>query len=434
MTLGTYLPAYFEVHIDTDEDLNNLHQVSQEAQGLYFHEYCHFLQDVTTTFGLLNTWNVYDRLRQYTVSVQQAVENIVIPLENAEAERQNQYIDYIKRLKGSHGITPALLENQFFLRRVELFNDTQINAMIPGLNAQHVHLILGHANLPDKPYGFGERAISEGMVYLIESKFYHLPPPPRFPYFIAQELANFVYPAIGQVNELVFALCDVALMHPAPGWAYFILLIKMRDEHVVFVRGEQIIDFGMAFYTNEGWHLEDQLDTAVQGISHIASQLYQHEHFQHTLQWFLTIVARGRVVRRQHPQFFLEMYRDMSALGNALLLPWVQLGGPHCVNRQLARSIRIPGGLEAIAGGIHPQHLLISRQFNEFLRSGKVSCDLQDICSHLEPNVTDERCEDHPWTRGTDEFGCPYAAAWAIYGFHQKRFVLPDRVIEPIDF
>jgi len=434
MTLGTYLPAYFEVHIDTDEDLNNLEQLPPEVQALYFHEYCHFLQDLTTTFGLLKTWNVYDRLRQYIVSVQQGGDNITIPLENAAAERQTLYLRYILRLIGDERTDLPLLEDQFFSRNVHLVDDAQINEMIPGLHAQHVILTIGHNVLPDRTYQFGEMAISEGMVNLIQSKFYQLPPSPKFPYLIARELANFIYPAIGQTSELVFALCDVALMHPIPGWAYYTLLITMRDRDLIFDSGEGVINFGMDFYTEAGWHLNEQLDTAVQGIAYIGGQLYHHEHFQETLQWFRTIVARGREIRRQHPFFFLNIYRDVAPLGDALALPWMQLGGPHCINRAFARSIRIPGGLEPIAGQIHPQHLLISRQLNLFLRRAKISCDLHDICAHSEPNLTDERCDVGPWTRVTDEFGCPYAAAWAIYGFHQKRFELPNRVIEPIDF
>jgi len=45
-------------------DFSNIQNLQPEAQALYFHEYVHFLQDITTTFGLSNSWNTYDRIRQ----------------------------------------------------------------------------------------------------------------------------------------------------------------------------------------------------------------------------------------------------------------------------------------------------------------------------------------------------------------------------------
>jgi len=49
-----------------------------------------------------------------------------------------------------------------------------VTNVIPGLNAQLVEFTLTHPNIGNTQYRFGERDVSEGMVYLIESKFYEL--------------------------------------------------------------------------------------------------------------------------------------------------------------------------------------------------------------------------------------------------------------------
>jgi len=426
MAAGDYLPSFFEIYIDTDENLNSLAELSPHTQGLYHHEYCHFIQDVTTTFGILKTWNVYDRLRQFVFSIQHEAEVIHIPLHNEERERQQRYLDFIQRLIGSQKVLNRLIDDKFDLVEVNLSEDPEINEMIPGLNAQHVHLTVRQPDLPDKIYRFGERAISEGMVYLIESKFYTLPKPSRYPYLIAQELARFIFPVIADSNELLFALCDIALMHPMPGWAYFHLLNRMKAENLIPESGRALIDFGRNEYVQLGWNIAGQVETAINATEHISQQLYGHPHFEKTLQWFQTIVLRGHSIRRENPYFFLDLYKDDTPLGGHFAFIWYNLGGPHCINRNFERSMRPPAGMEADIGRIHPQHLRISWQLNRFLLNGRIDCQLQDVCRHSEPNVTDDRCEEHPWRRIEDAMGCPYAAAWVIYGFHERQFLLGE--------
>lgn len=79
MTLGNYLPPYFLIRIETDLNLDNLAELPDDVKGTYFHKYCHFLQDLTTTFRIMKTWNVFDRLRQYIFSIQHTDGDIAIP-------------------------------------------------------------------------------------------------------------------------------------------------------------------------------------------------------------------------------------------------------------------------------------------------------------------------------------------------------------------
>lgn len=54
-TLGFYLSSFFLLHVSTKESLRNINTISDKAFSILFHEYIHFLQDITTFYGLNNT-------------------------------------------------------------------------------------------------------------------------------------------------------------------------------------------------------------------------------------------------------------------------------------------------------------------------------------------------------------------------------------------
>jgi len=188
------------------------------------------------------------------------------------------------------------------------------------------------------------------------------------------ELANYIYPAILQNNEFLFALCDIALMHPLPGWAFYKILTDFKEQNFQPKNDREIIESGYLLYQQWGWDVFSQFEKALERTLQIVEQLYGHEHIQHTLTWFQTILALGYQIRKNYPYFFLDIFNDTEPLSDALSLVWINLGGHHCINRNFERSMRCPAGLEENFGKIHPQHLKISWQLNQFLSYVKVSC------------------------------------------------------------
>ena len=66
-TLGYYEPSFFRLHVSTTEKLSDLDALSIENKSVFIHEYVHFLQDLTTSFGLINLCNI--------VNIQKAITN-----------------------------------------------------------------------------------------------------------------------------------------------------------------------------------------------------------------------------------------------------------------------------------------------------------------------------------------------------------------------
>ncbi len=92
--------------------------------------------------------------------------------------------------------------------------------------------------------------------------------------------------------------------------------------------------------------------------------------------------------------------------------------------------MKIPQGLEEIESKVHPQHLRVAWQFNQLLMNATIPCKLKTICQVSEnKELVDDRCDKGPWERVNDQMACPFAAAWAIYGFRDKTFIIDEKEI-----
>lgn len=51
---GSYIPAFALIEIEDIIDFQNFENNHDELKGTFIHEYCHYLQDVSTTYGFIN--------------------------------------------------------------------------------------------------------------------------------------------------------------------------------------------------------------------------------------------------------------------------------------------------------------------------------------------------------------------------------------------
>jgi hypothetical protein len=432
---GKYLTSFLEIFINTDKELNNLALLEPGEQGAYFHEYLHYIQDITTCSGLSKIWNSFDRFRRLVASIQRPeITEVFVPLEGALADEQRANINFLKELRGSGqiiGIGPEVADT-YWISEIEFQDDPKIAEYFPRSRATKIRLHLVSEGNPNKLFTFGEAAISETMAYLLERKFYpELNILPRYPYQVAHSLVEFMYPELLQNEENLFALCDVSLMHNMPGWAFVEILKKLKREGINPNSGEEIIELGYKFYEANEWDFTTYMRLADESLQHISSQLFANEHFEPTKILFQASIERGRILREECPNSVLNIYKADRPLSFNFYKVFNFLGGPHAVNRNGNRVVRVPTGLENLADIVHPQHFRVIWQLNKFLMEGRGSCTLYYMCVAAENIVpVDDRCEHSPWRRAEDEQGCPYAAFWTVYGFHEKDFYLNGVMIQ----
>lgn len=422
-----YYPGYFESFIPTDLPLDNLALLPQWEQALCYHEYIHYLQNITTTFGLSRTWNLFDRMRQVIGSVQAIQGNINLPLSNPAVTTQRRNFSLINNLNGSSSLpVSAGPESGFVVSSIQLVNDPLLDLVVPGHNAAMVQLTLSQSGFASQTYTFGEKAISESMAHLLEHKFYGNQPHTHYPYLVAGKVAAYYDHRIAANPELLLALCDIALMHPFPGWAFCDLLLEGGRQNYFPKDGRDLINFGMRCYANKGWKVLNELGQATNALIAITDILYNDPFYTTTKDWFQFIVRSGAALRLSRPDFIIDLYHDNRGFGYNMAPIFVTLGGPHFRNNFLNRYMSAPYFMRSKIGQIHPQHLRISGQINEFLLMGvtQASCQIQTVCDNsVTSHLVDARCAT-PWIRSNDQLACPFVAAWNLYGFNNKVFLI----------
>lgn len=430
---ASYLPSFFEVNIPTADNLDNVLAMRPEVQALYGHEYVHFLQNLTTNFGLLRTWNRFDRIAQIIAHIQQSGSDIQLPLTGAVIEHERNNNILLRDLEGSgFREVPEREAQDYNIDAIEQRKDPLLDTTFKVDYMRHIVLKLMHPVLPVVDYTFGETAVAETMAYLIESKFFGIAAPAKWPYLSGKELAQYIYPPVAANNEKLLALCDIALMHPAPGWAFFTILEELAATGAPPVNAEQLIDFARVSYAKRGWNIDKQLELARNGVIGRIQTLFNDPFLEPTKKWFENIVYRAADLRGNHYKFILDVYRsnDMFEEGVADML--INLGGPHTINAIGKRYLIAPQGLGITAADIHPQKLKALDQVHDMLLmpAAAYRCKLLDMCrDSLPTDLVDDRCRTRPWERTRDQRLCTFSVLWNYYGLDQKKFYLGQQQI-----
>src|SRR5690606_19410716 len=106
-----------------------LHEIAlldREDQRTFFHEYTHFLQNITGGYGHSHIWHTYDRLRQMVADVQRSADKVLhLPVVNAVTEKQEQLHRIMRAIAGSYKVSAALSDGSAIVTAVEGYRDEQ---------------------------------------------------------------------------------------------------------------------------------------------------------------------------------------------------------------------------------------------------------------------------------------------------------------------
>ena len=152
---GYYLPAFLYISIDEDIDFNNFEGNPDEVKGTFIHEYCHYLQDVSTTFGYLNCFQHY--LRKITINVDDS-ETERILFHNYRFSNLHCGDDEIEGYKGC--LTS--------INKICFKEDNYIKTKYPDEDCRYVAVTCNGS----MEFKFGNYCIMESMAYLVEKRLY----------------------------------------------------------------------------------------------------------------------------------------------------------------------------------------------------------------------------------------------------------------------
>lgn len=399
--------------VNTVYDLANLKELESQIRpfSTFFHEYLHYLQDITTSFGLMNGLEIQNRLKFYNSHAKNHAGGYKIPISKGlrfdigNSHDMNQvYLGHIQS-----GPIPKIV----YVERVksEVFVPTPYNTDLE-------KIVVGMENSMGKieEMDFGGYSIVESMAFIGQKQCCGEVQLPEAPYELAQKVAMHIYPEFAHDNLNVFALCDVSLMTYHPGYCFFEFLKGIQQDKIVPKRPEEVYDLFYARMTGNGKGMLEHFNQLVDEAKlRLVEYFTDEEQFKTEKVWLETVLDRARRLRIGQPYFMLELIRQQAVNSNYLYGLILELGSPLIQNDIGESHSFLASGFEEVPVRIE-MFAYIGEIFEVFER-GKTTCGLKKFCKQsVRGDITDSRCDERPWERSKDIEVCGFGLFWRMWG------------------
>lgn len=414
---GNYESSYFILNVPTEADLN-IQEMGEQDFAVFFHEYVHFLQDITSFYGYMGIYAHGEYMRRAINDLYAMPQQVEMPL---TLEEKGDYVQLNK------DISTFSLGDKDDLVFVEINNadrDIFIKQfpLTDSFNLPELH-VKAATNRGQEEIVVGAYAIRENMAYLLERKCttkYRTSF--DFPYQIVEIIANTMCPNVLSELDLI-ALCDISLQCSVPGHGLYSILKAIADGNLVVKKTEEIYDFFFSKRTNfigvNQSTSQALITAAAMAMDHLLSYVKIDLLNAEYQQWILYTLTAGVELRVLRPYFFLEMARGMRDKNNRMLQYIAKnIGSPQMVNSK---------GLRFQLATDRPicrfEYLEAVKEIENLFENGERKCGMKSWCA-LSPDGApiDERCDKEPWKRCNDVQLCPYGLLW-------RHWKLVDKVV-----
>lgn len=412
--LGSYIPTFFEMHVATRDDDMTINQMSDGDATVLFHEYIHFLQDITTFYGLNNLYVQSEYLHSV---VNRVKGNLQFQVPYMIRDNKDNVLLNQKICRLTNGDSE---ESSFYLvHSVDEWSDDLADDFISNPPISEIKNIVLNQN--DNMRSFGAIAIMESMAYILE----RLCSPnayvssPDYPYRAAELVATYYDAKFGNDLLRVLALCDMSLQNSNPGLCFVNIMKLVGEGKLLFDTPESIYDY---FYNRRvksvygrvtSWQdsynkLLNQVDTCLQDyIKGIDSLKSYHE-------WINHLVDFSRDWRNNDRYFLLKMARKNDLKKNDC---WgytvARIGSPLMVNAN-NHYFKLP--YDGMQEGESVEMYAALKEIYKLFLEGNKPCGLLTWCNDSLESTPNELCNTAPWKKVGETKLCPYAFFWRHWG------------------
>jgi len=430
-----YRPSFFNMKVDVLIELNDLKELPDGTMGLYFHEYIHYLQDISTIYGLMNmsTINYYIQACAHDIFQQKERNDFEVPilLENINLRTGND--DYgvsnfnLRKVYMGSSIrfkSRAIDNFEYEISRYEYEESKYMDI---------VKIKFYDIDLADiRELEFGGVHVCEGMAYLCEQYHYKgvLNVAPDYPYLIVQKLAERIFPEILEFPILMVALCDISLMTFHPGLSYVRLLLFVKDEFQIEKEDynlEELYKDCMAFV--KGSHPDYGVLSEM--VRQQISKNFNADYYENTQNWIDIIFHRITKLRTEIPSFMTDLLIHGAPKTNIFFGTVLnQVGSPLVIDGEYNGTISLPRGYEPTSLNFNPGIFMAIGQILKIFSSDKpMQCELKEYCiksCESDPNLRiDHNCDVAPWKKAKEDHLCPVGQIWhhwALKDYSPKYF------------
>lgn len=416
-----YRPSFFMMKVDVPVDMMNLLAVTDGTFSLYFHEYIHFVQDISTIYGLMNISVITYYIHKSAHKIyHDGVKSFDIPISLKNDKNDFGYNNF--KLKPIYLGSPINPKH----KAIEIINYEKIEKKWGEAINEKIDFIKVSAKELENDelfeFEFGGNQVTEGMAYLCERyAFYDVLkaqdleiPVDDYPYLVVKKLVEKIYPKLLENDLFIIASCDACLMTYHPGLSFVRLIEHFKS--IDFLNQEREIK---EFYVEadkllKGSHVE--FDVILETVRAEIKKNFKTEYFKGNNEWIDIIFDRIKTFRKDLPQFITDILQCGNLKENEIFGMFHKLfGSPLVLNGQDDATISIPHDFDP--KDFHPNLFWSINQMLKIFSSNKpIPCEMKSYCIKSKNNgskvTPDERCDSEPWTRCYDAELCPFAVMW----------------------
>ena len=393
---GQYTTSFFQIYLNGDFN-TDLSLMKQRDLGTFVHEYIHYLQNITTPFGLMYSeycYSIFLNVKVHIINSKSITLPIQLPLNDVYSRSKTRF---------NLGLGSPDKYNTIDRNNIKIsFSVVQIGTQ----KAPKNEILIEVSGYGPKTITLGAFHIKEGMARLYQSFFDNTVKANGLdvPYNLVEIIANKLYPEIGKDTKKLICICFASLFSQYPGDSFLNLLGYASDHLDVSGLGileyinsqEWIMENGKAYYNSEYMKLS---------ISRFKKKLFSNLVAMDTLD---TVLSRVEALssKKYYPLLEAMYYKDFpnpdifNEIVGVYGYPYIQANNgyffPQTTKGESDESI------EESSDDI--LDLIAQKAILTTLCSGK-PCPLQYMC--IENDWIDDNCDKSPWLHSE----CPYTVA-----------------------
>lgn len=409
---GYYMLSFLRMNIDTNQIFSDINQLDDCATGsLFLHEYFHYIQDLTTNYGLSNIHMIVDYMKYANnYIIQQPEGGFVIPVIPQANPKCGVYLNQeLNRIYEGNGDE----DHAQFLR----YHIKSENLTI-GKNNQKIKKVIVEykSNGNTSSFEFGALCVAESMAYIMETECYtDYDCSQDIPYSSVKKITDLIFPEFADNSLNILALCDISLMHVHPGLFFVESLLRIKSEKIEINSPEDIYDFAENVSINfcGATNLNELFDILYCKAKNQIVSYFNDPSFNLIRTWLENTLKKAYDYRVSNRSFPIDIARNGIMRENTPFKRlYCEIGTP-LITFENYSDVFLYNSEDEYNSIDYSLLWAIEQVFSVFLWSQR-SCKMFEYCSSNNINV-DERCSREPWTR-VDELNCRFGMMWRHWG------------------
>lgn len=388
---GFYKPHFFSIFLNGEFDIE-FQNLQKNDLGTFVHEYTHYLQNITTIFGLKNSIFYFHYLYQVKRHISESKELTVpiedIPFSNGILKGKSVFDRYYGTKKS---FSPEYEKIKVYLK--DYMDNDRPYKMV------NFDLLKGEKVI--ETIELGNLSVKEGMARLCQLNYDDEVNHPTFPYKGVELLCEILNPELLEDKRKLIALCILALNSQNSALTLYELLIEVRTEpklNGLEIYQKYIVERWIEHKGNKISIQDFLLSTINEFKETLTGSIYAELH--HFEKMFVNIIQS---VKTNSSPLLELLYSEID--NNEKLKALIDFYGiPH---------IRTISGYEFYPLGskdgnednpalefldLLGQSIVIERVLDY---NDDTICSLYAQCQRAEEDITDEHCFETQWMRET---------------------------------